>query len=109
MLTVLRAPGSARVFIASMAARTPLTALGLVFVLRAKELTGSFAAAGVAAGLYPLASAACAPPRGRAADRRGQPAVLVPAAGPAAPALPACPAPPPGAAAPRRPRWRRRG
>ena len=73
MLAVLRAPGSARLFVASMVARVPATALGLVFVLRTKELTGSFAAAGVAAGLYALASAVCAPALGRLVDRRGQP------------------------------------
>jgi MFS family permease len=87
MLAVLRVPGSARVFAASMLARIPVTALGLVFVLRTKELTGSFAAAGVAAGLYALASAACGPALGRMADRRGQPAVLVPGALLAAAAL----------------------
>jgi MFS family permease len=70
-----------------MVARIPVTALGLVFVLRTKELTGSFAAAGVAAGLYALASAACAPALGRIADRRGQPVVLVPGAVLAAAAL----------------------
>ncbi len=96
MLAVLSAPGSARVFVASMVARVPVTALGLVFVLRAKELTGSFAAAGVAAGLYALASAACAPALGRMADRRGQPAVLVPAAFFAAVALTAFAALPAG-------------
>jgi MFS family permease len=97
MLDVLRAPGSARVFVASMVARVPVTALGLVFVLRAKELTGSFAAAGVAAGLYALASAVCAPALGRMADRRGQPAVLVPGAALAAAALAAFAALPAGA------------
>jgi len=87
MLAVLRVPGSFRVFAASMLARIPVTALGLVFVLRTKELTGSFAAAGVAAGLYALASAACGPALGRMADRRGQPAVLIPGAVLAAAAL----------------------
>src|SRR5690349_4937241 len=80
-----------------MMARIPLTALGLVFVLRTKELTGSFAAAGVAAGLYGLATAACAPALGRMADRRGQPAVLVPGAALVAAALVAFAALPAGA------------
>jgi MFS family permease len=97
VLAVLRVPGSARVFAASMVARVPVTALGLVFVLRTKELTGSFAAAGVAAGLYAFASAACAPALGRMADRRGQPAVLVPGAALAAGALAAFAALPAGA------------
>jgi MFS family permease len=101
VLAVLRVPGSARLFVASMVARIPVTALGLVFVLRTKELTGSFAAAGVAAGLYGLATAVCAPALGRMADRRGQPAVLVPGAILAAAALAlfaALPAGPPFAA-----------
>jgi predicted MFS family arabinose efflux permease len=80
VLAVLRIPGSARLFAASMVARTPTTALGLVFVLRTRQLTGSFADAGLAAGLYALAAAVSAPALGRAADRRGPPAVLVPAA-----------------------------
>jgi len=97
VLAVLRVPGSFRVFAASMVARVPLTALGLVFVLRTKELTGSFAAAGVAAGLYGLATAVCAPALGRMADRRGQPGVLVPGAVVAAVALTAFAALPSGA------------
>lgn len=80
MLAVLRIPGSARLFAASMVARTPTTALGLVFVLRTRELTGSFAAAGLAAGSYALAAAVSAPALGRAADRHGPLAVLLPAA-----------------------------
>ena len=60
-----------------MVARTPGAATGLVIVLRTKELTGSFAAAGAAAGVHALASAVCAPLLGRLVDRRGQPAVLL--------------------------------
>jgi predicted MFS family arabinose efflux permease len=97
VLAVLRAPGSARLFAASMIARTPATALALVFVLRTKELTGSFAAAGVAAGLYALANAACGPALGRLADRRGYAAVLAPAAVLSALALAAFAALPDGA------------
>ncbi len=77
MFDVLRVPGSARLFIASMVGRAPASALGLVFVLRTRDLTGSFAAAGLASGAQALAWAAVAPVLGRLVDRRGQPAVLV--------------------------------
>jgi MFS family permease len=60
-----------------MVARIPPAAAGIVFVLRTKELTGSFAAAGAAAGAHALAAAACAPLLGRLVDRRGQPVVLL--------------------------------
>jgi predicted MFS family arabinose efflux permease len=80
VLDVLRVPGSFRLFATAMLARVPATALGLVFVLRTKELTGSFAAAGTAAGLYALAMALGAPALGRLVDRRGAPRVLAVAA-----------------------------
>ena len=60
-----------------MVARVPSAAAGIVFVLRTKELTGSFAAAGVASGAHALAAAACAPALGRLVDRRGQTLVLL--------------------------------
>ncbi len=97
MLAVLRAPGSARLFAASILARIPTTALGLVFVLRTKELTGSFTAAGVAAGMYALATAICGPTLGRLMDRRGPAGVLVGAAVVSAAALSAFAALPHGA------------
>ena len=59
-----------------MVARVPAAAAGIVFVLRTKELTGSFAAAGVASGAHALAASACAPALGRLVDRRGQTLVL---------------------------------
>jgi hypothetical protein len=77
MFDVLRGPGSARLFLSSMIARIPAAAAGLVFVLRTKELTGSFAAAGVASGAHALAAAVCAPALGRLVDRRGQTVVLL--------------------------------
>jgi MFS family permease len=77
LLDVLRGPDSARLFVSSMVGRTPAAAIGLVIVLRTKELTGSFAAAGVASGASALASAVCSPALGRLVDRRGQTVVLV--------------------------------
>ena len=44
-----------------MVARTPAAAIGLVYVLRTKELTGSYAAAGAASGVSALAGAVFAP------------------------------------------------
>jgi predicted MFS family arabinose efflux permease len=75
----LRVPGFARLFAASLAGRLPASALGLVFILRARELTGSFAAGGAVAASYALANGLTAPVLGRLVDRRGQGAVLVPA------------------------------
>jgi MFS family permease len=78
--TLLRVPGFARLFVASMAGRLPASALGLVFILRTRELTGSYAAGGAVAAAYALANGVTAPVLGRLVDRRGQGAVLVPAA-----------------------------
>jgi predicted MFS family arabinose efflux permease len=77
VLDALRGRWSAQLFVSSMVARTPAAAMGLVYVLRTKELTGSFAAAGAASGVNALAGAVCAPVLGRAVDRRGQTLVLV--------------------------------
>src|SRR4051794_41503973 len=60
-----------------MVGRVPAAALGLVFVVRTKELTGSFAAAGAASGLNAIANAVSSPALGRLVDRRGQPLVLL--------------------------------
>lgn len=80
MLDLLRGGDSARLFVSSLVGRAPATALSLVLVLRTKELTGSFAAAGVASGGNALASAVCSPVLGRTLDRRGQPRILLAAA-----------------------------
>jgi MFS family permease len=73
---VLRAPGFAWLFGASMVGRVPGFAIGLVLVLRTRELTGSFAAGGVVAGVNALAMCVSAPVLGRLVDRRGQASVL---------------------------------
>ena len=77
---LLRVPGFARLFLASMAGRLPASALGLVLILHVRHLTGSFAAGGAVAGAYALANGITAPLLGRLVDRRGQGPVLVPAA-----------------------------
>jgi MFS family permease len=78
--SLLRVPGFGALFGASMAGRLPAAALGLLFVLRTRELTGSFAAGGAVAGAYALANGVTGPVLGRMVDRRGQASVLVPAA-----------------------------
>jgi MFS family permease len=65
-----------RLFALSMFARLPLAAVGLVFIVRTKELTGSYAASGLVAGVASIANALSAPVLGRTVDRRGQTAVL---------------------------------
>src|ERR687889_2864523 len=77
--SLLRIPGFVRLFLASMAGRLPASALGLVLILRTRELTGSFAAGGAVAGAYALANGVTGPLLGRLVDRRGQGPVLVPA------------------------------
>jgi MFS family permease len=50
--------------------------VGLLFIVRTKELTGSYAASGLVAGLTAVANAVSAPALGRLVDRRGQTTVL---------------------------------
>src|SRR5258708_19060121 len=65
-----------RLFSISILARTPLAAIGLLFILRTKDLTGSYAAGGLVTGVASVAGAVSAPGLGRLVDRRGQTAVL---------------------------------
>lgn len=72
----LRVPGVARLLALSMVARTPEAAIGLLFVLRVRDLGGSFALAGAVSAALGLGLAAGAPLLGRLIDRRGQTGVL---------------------------------
>jgi MFS family permease len=74
--TVLRAPGVARVFLASMVGRIPAGALGLLLILRVRELGGGYADGGLVAGALSLGLGAAAPLVGRVVDARGQTRVL---------------------------------
>jgi predicted MFS family arabinose efflux permease len=76
---ILKTPGVARVYLASIVGRLPLGALGLLLILRTREMTGSYAAGGAVAAAFAVASGVGAPMLGRIVDRRGQAAVLVPA------------------------------
>jgi MFS transporter len=77
---VLRAPGVPHLFAAALVGRLPMTALSLVFVLRTEELTGSYAAGGLAAGVHAVALGVAAPLLGRMVDARGAAGVLTGAA-----------------------------
>jgi predicted MFS family arabinose efflux permease len=73
---VLSTPGVARVFAASLVGRIPVATVELLLVLRVRELGGSYAAGGIAAGACALGMAIGAPIVGRAVDARGQTKVL---------------------------------
>jgi MFS family permease len=85
--TVLGTPAVARLFATSILARVPLAAVGIVVILRTRELTGSYAAGGAAAAAFALASGTSQPLLARLVDRRGQAPVLLPGAIVAAAAL----------------------
>jgi predicted MFS family arabinose efflux permease len=61
----------------SILARLPLAMLDIGLLVHAQHLTGSFAAAGVVAGIYAVALGAGGPLLGRLIDRRGQTSVLL--------------------------------
>ncbi|HET7416223.1 MAG TPA: MFS transporter [Solirubrobacterales bacterium] len=65
--------------ISSVVARLPTGMSGLAFVIYVHHQTGSFGAAGLAAGANTIGLAATAPLLGRLVDRRGPRPVLVPA------------------------------
>src|SRR3954447_1864545 len=77
---LLRTPGVRGVLATSMVARLPMGALGLLLLLRARELGFSYAVGGLAAGALALGFAAAPPVLGRLVDRRGARAVLLPTA-----------------------------
>jgi predicted MFS family arabinose efflux permease len=74
--SLLTTPGVPRVFAASLVARLPAATIELLLVLRVRELGGSYAAGGIAAGACALGFAAGAPVVGRAVDARGQTRIL---------------------------------
>src|SRR4051794_41963470 len=92
---VLRAPGVARVFAASLLGRIPAGALGLLLILRVRELGGGYADGGAIAGAFSLGYATAAPLVGRLVDARGQTRILAAGAAAGGAALRAPPLPPP--------------
>jgi MFS family permease len=73
---ILRTPGILSVLISSVVARLPVGALGLIYVLRTREMTGSYAAGGVVAAAQAVAYGIGSPVLGRLVDRRGQTAII---------------------------------
>ena len=74
---LLSGPGARALLASSVIARMPLAMLSIAILVHARELTGSFAVAGVACSGYAICGAMAAPVLGRLVDRRGQTAVLL--------------------------------
>jgi MFS family permease len=78
--SLLAMPEVARTLTASLVGRLPYTAIGLLIILRVREMGGDYAEGGVAAGSFALGLACLSPLVGRLVDQRGQRAVLLPCA-----------------------------
>jgi len=74
---VLGRPGLARLFALSVIGRTPTGAIGLLLILRVRELGGGYALGGVVAAGFSVGIATCAPFIGRMVDATGQTLVLL--------------------------------
>ena len=68
---ILRTPGVAVIVFATLIGRMPIGISGLAILLFVRDVTGSFASAGLCAGALALGSALGAPLQGRLIDRRG--------------------------------------
>ena len=77
MDTITSSRGAQRLFTASIIARLPLAMLSIGLLVHARQLTGSFALAGVVTGAYAIALGAGGPLLGHLIDRRGQTSVLL--------------------------------
>ncbi len=75
-VAALRSPGVARLLGLSLVARAPEAVLALLFLLRTRDLGGSYALAGAVSGVAGLGMAAGGPLLGRVIDRVGQSGVL---------------------------------
>ena len=80
-LEILRAPRVAVLVAATLLGRLPFAINALAVLLYARDVTGSFAGAGLVSGGLALGSAFGAPLQGRLVDRRGEGALLVLATG----------------------------
>jgi predicted MFS family arabinose efflux permease len=76
-LRILRTPGVLPIYLTSYLSRLPAGAIGLLYVLRTRELTGSYGAGGLVSGAFVLALGLGSPLWGRLVDRRGQGRPLV--------------------------------
>jgi predicted MFS family arabinose efflux permease len=75
-LRVLRGPGTARLLGPALVARIPDSIAATAIVVLVRSVTGSYSAAGLAAGAFGVGAAVSAPLTGRAMDRLGQRRVL---------------------------------
>jgi predicted MFS family arabinose efflux permease len=75
--TLLAAPGARSLLASSLIARLPLAMFSLAILVHARELSGSFAIAGLASSAYAVFGAVSAPALGRLIDRTGQTRVLL--------------------------------
>jgi predicted MFS family arabinose efflux permease len=80
-LDILRAPRVAILITATLLGRLPFAINALAVLLYTREVTGSFAGAGLVSGGLALGSAFGAPLQGRLVDRRGERMLLVLAGG----------------------------
>lgn len=74
---MLRLPGVGRLFVTSLVARFPMAAMGVLFVLHARELGHSYAVGGAIAAASAIGTSIGAPVFGRMVDTKGQTPVLV--------------------------------
>jgi MFS family permease len=75
--TLLRLPGVPRLVVSSLVGRVPASMGPLSVVLLVESVTGSYAHAGSAAGMFAIATALASPLLGRIIDRLGQTWVLI--------------------------------
>jgi predicted MFS family arabinose efflux permease len=75
-VTILRRPGTARLFLPTLIARIPDSIAATAIVVLVRSATGSYSAAGLTAGAFGIGTAIAAPLTGRALDRLGQRRVL---------------------------------
>lgn len=75
-LRILRRPATARLLVPALAARIPDSIAATAIVVLVRSVTGSYSAAGLAAGAFGIGAAVSAPLTGRAVDRLGQRRVL---------------------------------
>lgn len=75
--SILSAPGARALLGSSILARLPLAMFSLALLVHARDVTGSYAIAGLVSGAYAIASAIASPLLGGVIDRCGQSAVLV--------------------------------
>jgi predicted MFS family arabinose efflux permease len=75
--TPLATPGARSLLAGSLIARLPLAMFSLAILVHARELSGSFAIAGLASSAYAIFGAVSAPALGRVIDQTGQTRVLL--------------------------------